>query len=352
MRLQNWRQFAEVDIPLDASCVVLTGVNGSGKTTLLTILSKHFGWNLPFISTPLMGKRRLKRLYSDIYSEEQISEETEIPSGQRRVGSIVYQSGQECQLTTEALTDANYHLNYNGIQPVVGLYIPSHRPAAIYAPVTTIPTNPVELSQLYQSYFSILSQSMTQSGRMQNPAVKQKENIIALAVFGENTEHVDANPQYAGRIDEFEEVLRTALPPEIGFISLKIRTPDVVLRTRSGDFSIDSMSGGINALFSILWQIYSFGIGKEDFVVTIDEPENHLHPSMQRMLLPNLLKAFPRVQFVVATHSPFIVSSFPDAKVVSLQRHEGQGRGIFSEVLSSADLSSSPNAILRDVLKR
>jgi recombinational DNA repair ATPase RecF len=30
LHLQNWRQFAEVEIPLDSSCVVLTGVNGSG----------------------------------------------------------------------------------------------------------------------------------------------------------------------------------------------------------------------------------------------------------------------------------------------------------------------------------
>lgn len=351
MTLGNWRQFAEVEIPLSSPCVVLTGVNGSGKTTLLTILAKHFGWNLPFISTPLIGKRRMKRLYSDIYDDEQFSDEADIPSGMRKVGDIKYENGSSCQLTTEALTGANYHLNYQGIQNVTGLYIPSHRPSAVYAPVSTIPTNPVELSQLYQNYFSILSQSMTNAGRVQNPSLIQKENIIALAVFGENTEHVDANPHYIGRINEFEEVLKKALPSDLGFRSLKIRTPDVVLKTDSGEFSIDSMSGGINALFTILWQIYSFSIGKDEFVVAIDEPENHLHPSMQRMFLPNVVSAFPQVRFVVATHSPFVVSSFSGAQVISLQRDPDRGQRIYSEVLSAADLSASPNGILRDVLK-
>jgi predicted ATPase len=351
LQLYAWRQFSELDIPLDAPCVILTGVNGSGKTTLLNILAKHFGWNVPFISTPLIGRKRAMRLYSDVYTEESFSEAAEIPSGQRKVGEIFYDDETSCQLTVDAFTGANYQLNYQGIQTVTGLYIPSHRPAPVYAQVSTIPTNPVELSQFYQRYFSILSQSMMNAGRYQSPFVTQKEDLIALAVFGESSEHVDANPQYIGKIDEFEEILRIALPKEIGFRSIKVRTPDIVLQTNSGDFALDSMSGGVNALFSILWQVFMFGIGQNRFVVAIDEPENHLHPSMQRMILPNLIKAFPQVQFVVATHSPFVVSSFSDALVVSLQRLSPANAKIRSEVLSGADLSASPNAVLREILK-
>ncbi|MGQ0518664.1 AAA family ATPase, partial [Bacillus sp. D-CC] len=57
------------------------------------------------------------------------------------------------------------------------------------------------------------------------------------------------------------------------------------------------------------------------FVVTIDEPENHLHPSMQRSLLNDFVKAFPKAQFIVVTHSPFIVSSIRESNVYAL-KHE------------------------------
>lgn len=345
----GWRQFSDVTIPLHKECVILTGVNGSGKTTILNIIAKHFGWNLAFVATPLLGKRRTQRLYSDIYRGVFEIDEA-IPADQFQVGEISYNNGTHCRLLTSRITGTNYQLNYNGIQGVEGLYIPSHRPAAIFTQVSQIPTEPIEISQIYQGYFSLLSQSMIAGhGRYQNPALKMKESLIALAVFGEDSRHVDANPQYAGLVDRFEEILAIVLPKELGFRGIRIKSPDIILETSTGNFSIDSMSGGVNALFSIAWQIFTFGVGKNQYYVTIDEPENHLHPTMQRSLLPKLVEAFPHVRFVVATHSPFIVSSYEGASIISLQRDEAGG--IHSETLEGAEISGTPNNILRDILK-
>lgn len=44
-------------------------------------------------------------------------------------------------------------------------------------------------------------------------------------------------------------------------------------------------------------------------IVLIDEIDLHLHPKWQRVILPKLLKIFPNIQFVVTTHSPFVVQS-------------------------------------------
>jgi predicted ATP-binding protein involved in virulence len=44
-------------------------------------------------------------------------------------------------------------------------------------------------------------------------------------------------------------------------------------------------------------------------VVIIDEIDLHLHPSWQQNIISNLTKAFRNVQFIVTTHSPFVVSS-------------------------------------------
>ena len=86
--------------------------------------------------------------------------------------------------------------------------------------------------------------------------------------------------------------------------------PDVLLETRSGEFLIDAASGGITTLIEIAALIYGCSIREEvkgkRFVVVYDEPENHLHPELQRALFQNLTDAFPLVQFIVATHSPFI----------------------------------------------
>lgn len=45
-------------------------------------------------------------------------------------------------------------------------------------------------------------------------------------------------------------------------------------------------------------------------LVLIDEIDLHLHPKLQRVLVPTLRKALPKVQWIVTTHSPLVISSF------------------------------------------
>lgn len=56
-------------------------------------------------------------------------------------------------------------------------------------------------------------------------------------------------------------------------------------------------------------------------IVLLDEPEVHIHPGWERDLVPALRATFPSMQFILSTHSPFIVQALPPSAVVSL--HEG-----------------------------
>lgn len=397
LTLANWRQFDLVDIDLGKQVTVLTGQNGCGKTTILNLLNRHFGWSLQFVSTPYYGKKA-SRFWSDVWrptnedarprssvpdasgsdakasesasterdnSEETTqaqpnrdgSEATKIPDAEDqavepentrlRVGQITYTSGQICELFTNTIVGAQYQLDATAQQPVEGLHIPSHRPVATYNPVTQIPTDPTTAAQSYQQFQGFLAQ--TYSGQSSpNPGRVQKQSIISLALFGEGNSSVKPDPLLRAVFEKFQEVLRRVMPPELGFQKLEVRMPEVVCITKTGDFSLDAMSGGVNALFSIAWQIHMFGHDKERFAITIDEPENHLHPSMQRTLLPSLALAFPNCTIIAATHSPFIVSSFPDANVYALANGE-KGR-IVSERLDTSAISRTPNDILREIL--
>lgn len=46
-------------------------------------------------------------------------------------------------------------------------------------------------------------------------------------------------------------------------------------------------------------------------VVLIDEVDMHLHPGWQQLIVRSLCEAFPRVQFIVSTHSPQVLSTIP-----------------------------------------
>jgi predicted ATP-binding protein involved in virulence len=53
-------------------------------------------------------------------------------------------------------------------------------------------------------------------------------------------------------------------------------------------------------------------------VVLIDEIDLHLHPNWQRHVVRDLMAAFPKVQFIATTHSPFIIQSLPPSDRVRL----------------------------------
>lgn len=53
-------------------------------------------------------------------------------------------------------------------------------------------------------------------------------------------------------------------------------------------------------------------------VVMIDEIDLHLHPKWQRRVVGDLKKAFPNIQFIVTTHSPFILQSLETGEVIDL----------------------------------
>jgi len=345
--LGHWRQFNQVQIALHDRMTVLTGQNGTGKTTILNILSRHFGWNLHLISTPIpTTKSRPKQIWSDVW--DIIYSETSPPPGAYEVGKIKYKGGGECLLMAPPHgNQAQYDLTYQNQRAVLGLHIPDHRPSFSYHRVQNIPVDPKTSQEQYQQYQNILQQFYL-SEHSQNPGATLKQSLIALAVFGYGNQVVAGNSEYKQMFEEFQRILSLLLPKNLGFKRLEIRMPDIVFVTESGDFSLDAASGGVGALVGIAWQVFMYGQNRTDFVVTIDEPESHLHPSMQRELLPNLFRAFPKTQFIVATHSPFIVTSAPDAHVYALTYTESQR--VNSSLLETAELSGTANEVLREIL--
>jgi predicted ATP-binding protein involved in virulence len=64
-------------------------------------------------------------------------------------------------------------------------------------------------------------------------------------------------------------------------------------------------------------------------VVLIDEVDMHLHPAWQQTVIPDLLGAFPLLQFIMTTHSPQTISSVPAHCIRVLQTiTDGNGQQV------------------------
>lgn len=90
-------------------------------------------------------------------------------------------------------------------------------------------------------------------------------------------------------------------------------------------FGFNTLAGGYSAIITIVTELLlrMEGHGAKAYdlegVVLIDEIETHLHVELQKKVLPFLIDFFPKIQFIVTTHSPFVLSSVSNAVVCDLE---------------------------------
>jgi hypothetical protein len=77
----------------------------------------------------------------------------------------------------------------------------------------------------------------------------------------------------------------------------------------------DSLPQGYNRMFSMVLDLASRsyllnGNCNPEGIVFIDEIELHLHPSVAITILQRLRRSFKRLQFIVSTHSPLVITNF------------------------------------------
>jgi energy-coupling factor transporter ATP-binding protein EcfA2 len=365
LHISNWRQFRDLDLEFHPRLTVLTGANGAGKTTVLNLLSRHFGWQVNLVSTP----RRLASgitFSADYWTEDYLkdfegwldarssSQKAEPPAPPpmvgpaQQIGTLTYWNDHTARLTLPATVGASFQLGIDGQQAQRGLHIPSHRPIFSYRSVENIPTVPRRRDQAFNTYTDIVRARYYGHHHQRTPSYFMKETLIALAAFGYGNDVIDQDAESLATFSGFQEVLHQILPPSLGFVRLAVRLPEVVLVTQSGDFPLEAVSGGIASLIDLAWQIFMYASSNTPLAVTIDEPENHLHPELQRTVLGTFLSAFPNVQFICATHNPFIVTSVPDSHTYALRY--GADHRVRSELLSAVDRSGTSNETLRDIL--
>ncbi|MCS4314478.1 putative ATP-binding protein involved in virulence [Pseudomonas sp. BIGb0381] len=145
--------------------------------------------------------------------------------------------------------------------------------------------------------------------------------------------NIGNNPSEAASIKAWFEKLQDDLQELFEDPSLKLHfayesQSFYIKQEGKSPYSLQQLSSGFSSIFSIYAtlltkiQLSSNSTNEIYGVVLIDEIDAHLHVSLQRKILSFLTKSFPNIQFIVSTHSPFVVSSVRDAVIYDLSTLE------------------------------
>jgi AAA domain, putative AbiEii toxin, Type IV TA system len=85
---------------------------------------------------------------------------------------------------------------------------------------------------------------------------------------------------------------------------------------------------------------------QRSFLLLLEEIDIHLHPAWQRKVIPVVQKMFPKAQIIASTHSPFVVTSAENARVIIFSVKGGKSQLV--DVLDS-QRGSSYGTVLHNV---
>ena len=281
LTIKNIRHLKNISIPLSDGKIkhlILTGKNGSGKTSVVEALAKY-------LDLIVRGSR--ENAFQNCQKELDIKLNNKIDS------------------IPELTWKYNYILAYYKADRVFQAEQPKH----------------IEKVQLKDSY------ELTEFPRME--FVKYLLDLKMTEALARSNNKAEKADEIHAWFAQLEQLLKQIFDDETVKLEFDEETYEFyILQQGKEPFGFNTLSSGYQAVLDIVLDIMmrmqrqiqrSFDF-KLSGIVLIDEIEAHLHLELQKNFLPFLTKIFPNIQFIVTSHSPFILNSISNAVIYDLEK--------------------------------
>lgn len=343
IRMQNFRCYTDFTMQFSPKVTVIVAENGRGKTAILDglaitmapylaafpgIKARNFQPNdvrmvmdVPQTQDELQIKR-MKYLLPVVLETEVKADDGKAYSWKRELKSV---KGKTSSVSAKFVSDYGKRiadeLNQPGDQdiilPVLGYYGTSR----MWNDSSLLKRKKVDLSRS-SGYVECLEPSgsyntFAQWFRYATESALEYDHIIAEKKLNKK------NP-YREILNAINKAIVTCIQ-SMGWTDLKYSFAAqnlLICHPEKGELPLEAMSDGARSVISMAADIaYRMARLNPDMgedvtlktsgVVLIDEVDMHLHPSWQQTVVNDLVKAFPKVQFIVTTHSPQVLTSVP-----------------------------------------
>ena len=363
LSLFNYRRFENKIFTLNPRMNVFAGKNGSGKTTVLEAANVMLGAYLAAYKTYVPSRFVYNIKSTDARQKSQITEDSTVLT----TGTI---SQYPCKISCKAKWDSkdesiefqrvllkeDARTKFGGPNPMQPTVISWEKeiskadhsdneivlPLVLYLSTARLwkDGNKKTVKKGVFSRTDAYSHCLdTQHGL--DIAFRYIDTLKAVAVEENGGKNFPAYEAILKAVnDAFQEELQ---PGEKIIFSTKYEEDMIALKTAEGAIlPFQMLSDGYRNVIKIILDIatrmcilnpYLKGdaLKKTPGIVLIDEVDLSLHPTWQKRIMGILKEQFPRIQFICATHSPFIIQSLEEGELITLDQpldSEYSGEGL------------------------
>lgn len=316
IHINQVRHLKDIDIPLEKDAyphLMITGKNGSGKTSLLNAIANHI-------------ERIANDTYKDFEKYEKSIEywENQLKNNPQNI-LFIEQSLQQNK-DQYKLFFGEIIITFRDVDTLIKKYQEGNFIIAFYEAHRTIknlqePKNPTKPTlkdkwgikqTTTQEFLNFLSDLKIQEALARNEKLEKDANQI--------------NEWFVN----FEQRLGEIFQDEALKLAFNYKDYSFKILTKGKEFKFTELSDGFAAVLDIVVDLILKMQDKNQLIrayeregiVLVDEIETHLHLELQKVIMPLLTKIFPNIQFIVTTHSPFVLSSLSNTIAFDLEHRE------------------------------
>lgn len=320
LEIKHVRHLKDISIPLSDKKVkhlILTGKNGSGKTSVVEAIAGY-----------------INNVFTDKYFEERENWLQDVQNQMDRAVQMQISETQIAGIQSELCqkkkdferSRKGLHIDFNrNITEVYILKINYHHIMAYYKADRTFHAEQprhVEKVQLKEDY--------TLAEFPRNEFVKYLLDLKMTEALARSNGKTEKANSIRAWFDRLELLLRRIFADDTVKIEFDEDTFEFhILQQGKEPFDFNTLSSGYQAVLDIVLDIImrmqkqirqSFHFNLSG-IVLIDEIETHLHLELQKNIMPFLTTIFPNIQFIVTTHSPFILNSIQNVVIYDLEKN-------------------------------